>query len=475
MKSKLNWFKLPSFLFKVVRNVLSRGITARATPKRRKLRVIVPKELVVNGYNLKKWQKFKDVEDPFNPGNTISGYLNRVPNAAYGSLYITHVNGEELDAEQFIWATPKMHYPHDTNQQFHWPRGIDEIRAYAKIDGTNIVQYRYWDNNMKPYTSYKTRMQPFMKGDFVRLWEECLEKYSEIPNMWDYNKMNISYEMYGYRNEHLVHYDVGLDVVVLFGRGADNGVVFPPEELKTGKVPTVERITTITKDSNFTDEYWKIRKELNNKLKITLTDKKKKIIHTSDGTYKRKLVMDELGLGKDDFDEKVEGLEGAVMYAIGSRVDNDGNSLKYVSQLKCKPDFVMDMHIKAAAGVPKHSIMITIKNAFEDMDVVTAEYVVELLKEEFEEQDIYKKLYFIMRAVTEENLRQGLKRKLIKEYLEKNAKDENFDINKDKGTVMRHFAGTFMAENNLDRKKYASKIYTLLNEEFGNADGGERQ
>jgi len=429
---------------------------------------------VVNGYNLKKWQKFTNAPDPFNQGNTISGYLNRTPNAAYGSLYITHVNGEELDSKQFVWATPKMHYPHDTENRFHWPKGIDEIRAYSKIDGSNILQYRYWDNKMKPFTSYKTRMQPFMKDDFARLWRACMKKYPDIETLWDENYMNISYEMYGFRNEVLVKYDVPLDVAVLFGRvidgESDAGLVIPCEELETKGVPMAELITVIDKDSDFTDKYWEIRKFLNDNMKVTVTDGKKRVLYEADGTYKRKAMMDELHLGMDDFQETVEGYEGCVMYAIGTKVapgqpEHDGR--KYVSQLKVKPDFVMDMHIKAALGVPKHSIIITVKNAFEDMDVVEVDYVIELLKEEFEESDIFKKLNFIKRVVNEENLRQGLKRQLIKEYLSRNAEDAGFDINTDKGKVMRYFAGTFMAENGLDRKKYASKIYTILNEEFG--------
>ncbi len=66
---------------------------------------------------------FED-RDPFNPQNIVSGYLSHQADHRYGALVILQVNGQ--DAEQVVYATPKLHYPfaNDVQQntrRYHWP------------------------------------------------------------------------------------------------------------------------------------------------------------------------------------------------------------------------------------------------------------------------------------------------------------------------------------------------------------------
>jgi hypothetical protein len=42
------------------------------------------------------WNQFKDMEYPFSPGNTLTGYVQPGGDNEYGSLVINHVNGRKV-------------------------------------------------------------------------------------------------------------------------------------------------------------------------------------------------------------------------------------------------------------------------------------------------------------------------------------------------------------------------------------------
>ena len=374
----------------------------------------------------KQGTKFK-VKDPFN-NNILEGYLCRVPDLRYGMLYIEKVNDKHCP--QLIWATPKMHYPFDKNGKFNWYRNITKIEVYEKLDGTNILQYRYVDHKGDEYITYKTRLTPvLMEGreySFLGLWKEAMDMYPEVEEMWYRNNMNISYEIYGTKNHILVRYPCLLDIKILFGRG-ENGEIISPSAMDVGAIGHPTLITTIKGDSDLDAEYQKIREYLNEHLNVVESEKE---------------VL-------------VEGMEGSVWYAIADRV----------VQYKCKPDYVMDIHWKAAEGIPIHSIYTTIINSFEEMDIVTVDHVVELLKEEYEDRDIYRKINTIKRLVDELNLKMKLRKQIVEEYKAMQEKDQEFDIKKDKRKVMRYFAEK-MREWGLS-KKMAGKVYQIIIDNFG--------
>lgn len=89
-----------------------------------------------------------DEVDPFNPGNTVRGFIHKSGKTTYGAMRITHVNGEE--AEQNIWCTPKMSYPWDEHG-FYKVGPEASIDVYEKLDGTNICGYTYMGKDGRVY------------------------------------------------------------------------------------------------------------------------------------------------------------------------------------------------------------------------------------------------------------------------------------------------------------------------------------
>jgi hypothetical protein len=65
--------------------------------------------------------------------------------------------------------------------------------VYEKIDGTNVLLFRYADARGERFVSYKTRLSPFLRvqpyGDFVALWTEIAAIY----------EAGVPIERYGYR------------------------------------------------------------------------------------------------------------------------------------------------------------------------------------------------------------------------------------------------------------------------------------
>ena len=381
-------------------------------------------------YFSKKSAKEFSVEDLFNNRNKLHGWICQAATMKYGALYIDEVNSKPT--EQFILATPKMHYPHDQNGIFSWKKGIKSFDTYEKYDGTNIFQYGYKDAVGNQFYTYKTRRRPVLEpgGAFslYELWEEVLDIHPEIPEYPFKNEMNISYEMYGRKNVVMVRYPELIDAKIIFGRD-ELGRIWSPKELTCSPIGHAKLITEIREFSDMREEYDKIRKYLEGRIKVTERE------------------------GDQDL---VEGMEGAIMYGV-----TDSGCVQY----KAKPQYIMDIHIKQAMGIPIHSIMTTVRNAFEEVDIVTFDLVVELLKEEFTEEMIYKKTGAIKRTIDDMNLYMKLRKLIVEEYDQMNKDDKSFDINLDKGKVMRHFA-TRMKDWNLDRKA-SSKIFGIIINNYG--------
>lgn len=363
-----------------------------------------------------------DVEDIFNPGNQLQGYICVTPNLKYGMLYIEKVNGKKCP--QWIWATPKMGYPFDKANVFRYPADITSIEGYEKLDGTNVLAYCYIDKNLKRYVTYKSRKTPILRdgifGPFASWWKEMLIRYPKIPQMVLDTGDNLSFELYGRKNKHLITYQISLDIKFLFGRDA-NGMIKPPSvyNLNNYGLIGVDLITTIEDVSDFVGDYKKDIEILNEQLRVET----------------------------EQDEDVVYGMEGLVWYAL----TKDKHVL-----YKVKPKYVQDIHFAAGAGIPDHSIYITCLNAFEDKDDPDLDYIVELLEEEFEEKEITKRLSKISRIFNEVWNKVRLKKELRDEC----NRHPDLDINKDKRMVMRHFAKIYP-------KNRMKTVYTLLMEEFG--------
>jgi len=363
------------------------------------------------------------IEDAWND-NTLEGYLKMTGGMSYGSLYITRVN--EKETGELIYCAPKIPYPYDKDG-YDFGRDINDILVYDKIDGTNVFQFQYHDAEENVYVSYKTRRMPNLSDEFLEMWKEILDIYPEIRDLPD-NNPNLSFELYGAKNKHSVRYDVRLDTAILFGIEKD-GTVLAPENLNCGSVPYPALMTTINSDSDLALEYQKLRQSLQDNLVV---------------------------LNEDINEFEIEGIEGVVWY-----MRHDYGA----SMFKCKPEAVQNFAFKVAEGIPKHAIYATIQNAFEETEQVNFELVFNLLKEEYEEGAIYKKERHIRRLIGGMIFEHGLEKRISDRYMELNNKNEMFNINKDKGLVMRQFAED-LVEWGYD-KKSMGKCFQTIWRDFG--------
>jgi len=369
----------------------------------------------------KRVTKF-ECQDSFNKGNTIEGYLCRIYDIRYGMLYIEFVNG--VYCPQWIWATPKIKYPFDKTGVYS-KIDVDRIEMYEKMDGVNVLSYIYEDKAGKRYVTYKTRLTPIVRdgkfGRFEKMWRDVLKMYPKIPKFCLDNEVNASFEMHGYRKTILIRYDFPLDAKLLFCRSHD-GRIHPPTKydlIKYG-LKSAELYRVIENFDSFEAEYKKAEEELNQQLKVTEVE---------------------------NDDDIVEGWEGMVWYNIKD---------EEVLLLKCKPDYVRYIHFLMSGGVPKYSIYTTCMNAFESKDEPTLAYVLELLREEYEEQYIQKKIRSIESIYNMVYAKMVLKAEVIGIY----ETQSEFNIKKDKGKVMRYFSERYS-------KKMMSRIYNILCDEFG--------
>ncbi len=311
----------------------------------------------------KDYDTFCEV-DPFNR-NEVEGWISRKPNEYYGALIITKVNGKKT-APQLIMGSPKMRYPFveraDGTRNYVFPSS-KEIEAYVKLDGTNILAYRY-SGGRDMFVSYKTRLRPFVRngryGPFLDMWKEIAnEHFKTIRLAMMRHDCNLSFEMYGARNRHLIVYKVPLAIALLFGV-TNTGRILSPTLLSAlswresafrgGKLggyveawglPVVRLLDTLDRD--YVWGYEEMRKEM------------------------------EAGLRPVE-ENYFTGEEGAVWYMH----THDGLCLQY----KCKPASIEAEHWKA--GMSKNSVIATCWNAYENMDKPTVKFVKQLLQEEFD-------------------------------------------------------------------------------------------
>lgn len=156
------------------------------------------------GVDAKFLQPF-DTTDPFNNGLRLEGLLSQRPDHRYGGLALLRVGGEP--AVQAIYATPKVGYPFGKDGRFHFPP-IQRVHLYEKLDGTNVLAYRYRDAGGLWRQTYKLRLAPTLRnskwGPFLDFWQELLAKYPPIGQLVEVNRWHVSFEMYGARKQSLL-------------------------------------------------------------------------------------------------------------------------------------------------------------------------------------------------------------------------------------------------------------------------------
>jgi len=338
-----------------------------------------------------KWLQAFNVEDPFNSNKSLSGFLCQKPDHRYGALALTHVNGEEVP--QAIFATPKLHYPIGRDGSFHFPP-VKRILMYDKLDGTNVLAYRYRDAFGKSYVTYKLRLAPVLKnskwGPFLDMWRELIEKHPAIPELAGKNDCNVSFEMWGRRPPHLIVYDEPLAAAVLFGIRADASVL-PPDRLDLMGVSSARLVGQLGAGQDPVAKYAELRESMEKQ-------------------------------NRPAEDDKISGTEGAVWY-----VETPKGS---VSMWKCKPESVEDIHW--AIGINKDAVRATCWNYFETGDDLSYDTLLPLLLEEYQIDDIEK-----FREHIEACIKQVCQELEFKEHVLALYDSLNIPISKDKGGAMR--------------------------------------
>ena len=351
-----------------------------------------------------KWLTPFDTLDPFNTERRLQGFLCQKPDHRYGGLALLRVGGEP--APQVIYATPKLHYPFGKDGSFHFP-AVERIHLYEKLDGTNVLAYRYRDRAGEWSLTYKLRLSATLRnskwGPFLDYWRELLSRHPEIPRLAQANDCHISFEMYGARNAHLIAYEADLAVAALFGVRPRDASLVGPFQLNLSGVPAAALLGELRAGEDPVARYNALRAEMESR-------------------------------NRPAAEEKLTGTEGAVWY-----VSEPGGR---VTLWKCKPESVEQIHW--ATGINKIAVMATCWNALETSDLLTYGVLLPLLLEEYQPDDIEKFRPHIDAVIAEVNREFDFRQRVWAAYGALRA--QGLSIENNKGEVMRALSGQFRRE-----------------------------
>ncbi|PYV19157.1 MAG: hypothetical protein DMG07_02440 [Acidobacteria bacterium] len=352
------------------------------------------------GVDAKFLQPF-DTTDPFADEVRLEGFLCQRPDHRYGALALLRVDGRP--APQRIFATPKVHYPFGKDGRFFFPP-IQSAHLYEKLDGTNVLAYRYRDADDRWRLTYKLRLAPTLRnskwGPFLDYWRELLARHPEVPALIEANGCHVSFEMYGARNAHLIVYETPLALAVLFGVRPADGTVVAPFQLRVDDAPVAPLVGELRAGEDPVARFQALREEMERRNKPTS-------------------------------DDKLSGTEGAVWYVT----EPSGR----VTMWKCKPESVEDIHW--ATGINKVAVVATCWNALETSDVLSYDVLLPLLLEEYQLDDVEKFRTNIDDAIRQVNVEQEFRRKVRTAY--EAVKTQGLSLTRDKTAVMRALSGQF--------------------------------
>ncbi len=353
------------------------------------------------------WSYFAE-KDPFND-NFLQGYISHHNGDDYGAVFIEKVNHK--DVPQLIYCTPKIKYPFDATEHWHFPKAR-AIERYEKLDGTNIFAYSYENEKGQRLVSYKTRLKPFLGnsrfGEFLQMWKEMLKQWDGTAlRLAILNQgMNFAFELWGARNPHLVKYGTPLQASILFARKGQ--VIVPPSRISEEiGWPSANFIGNVDRDY-----VWNYQN-----------------------------AQEEMDAGLKESDDGYLGQEGEVWYLL----DETGEW----NLFKCKPHTIEAIHW-ASGGIGKNVILATCMNAYENWDDPTVENVTQLLLEEFNQQEIDKVHYSITKQLVDVKAMFVFKQAVMFEY-----NQLGLSILTDKVNVMRAMSGKFS-------RAEMSKVYSTI-------------
>jgi hypothetical protein len=341
------------------------------------------------------------VADPFHDRLPLEGFLCHKTDHRYGAIMITRVADEPCP--QLIHATPKLRYPFDRDGRFRFPP-IARAHVYEKLDGTNVLAYRYLDAAGVERTTFKLRLHPVLRngtfGGFLDMWRELLARHPEVVSLPTRNGCGISFELYGGRNPHLIAYDEPLALAVLFGVDPATARLIAPFQLELGSVPAVPLVAELRAGDDPVARFEKLRAELEAR-NVRISD------------------------------EQFSGTEGAVWCVT----EPSG----IVSLWKCKPESIEEIHW--AAGINKQAVLATCWNALETVDELSFDTVRPLLLEEYPPEDVDAFRPHVEECIAAVQAELAFRAQVVAAYEAIRAEGLSFPA--DKAAVMRLLAPRF--------------------------------
>jgi len=352
------------------------------------------------------------VADPFHDGLPLEGFLCHKTDHRYGAIVITRVADEPCP--HLIHATPKLKYPFDRDGRFRFPP-IARAHVYEKLDGTNVLGYRYRDAAGVERTTFKLRLHPVLRnstfGGFLDMWSELLERHPEVVSLPARNGCGISFELYVCRNPHLIAYDEPLALAVLFGVDLATARLIAPFQLDLGSVPAAPLVAELRAGDDAVARFEKLRAELEAR-NVRLSD------------------------------EQFSGTEGAVWCVT----EPSGS----VSLWKCKPESIEEIHW--ATGINKQAVLATCWNALETVDELSFDTVRPLLLEEYPPEDVDAFRPHVEDCIAAVQAELDFRVRVVAAY--EAIRSEGLSFPADKAAVMRLLASRFT--KNEMRRVYAA-------------------
>lgn len=228
--------------------------TTTTSTKERQPKIKDPKSEAARlfGCTPKQVSPFKVANDPFNPGNSLEGWICRKEGSMGGALFITHVNRRRVEP-QTIYGTPKLKYPYATKENNEWKTFSEACCHYyvaTKWNGMNVLFFKYTDEDGNTYVTGKSKGSASLAdgtfGNFFTstlqvlgfdggvpeggLWKNLPARLALLANPL---VQSLTFELCGNKEPHLVKYDFDLDLQPLFSTtvsGQISPIIVSPEE-----------------------------------------------------------------------------------------------------------------------------------------------------------------------------------------------------------------------------------------------------
>ncbi|MEZ4714333.1 MAG: hypothetical protein R3A44_44545 [Caldilineaceae bacterium] len=359
----------------------------------------------ITGVNAKYWQPFAATS----PGGIhFSGHLCRHESDKLGMLAMTELNGEER--LEFIYSMPKIHYPYLQEGDkaprivISVPQNIVDARFNIKLDGTAIIFYALTDKTgamleILPRTRLQPILVPSRWGDWNALLNEALPDRTPVEQAIRAQKVTLVFEMWGYRNPHLVKYNTPLALTLHTAIRHRKPMSYRllADLAKRYGLPLVDSIAVMTPDADgLAQAYRRLQEEMEAR---------------------------NLAAGPDTFLE-----EGAILML---------STQETASYYKCKPPSVEEIHWAVGAGIGKanieHALFKMLENGY-DFTAGNVEDLKRELESDFDPEQVEFNAELIQRVYLEFTLEQQ-QRAWLRDLVEQSGLDVT-----DLPNLMRHLS-----------------------------------